>query len=92
MNAYEFIKKGYGMENIRHLNLHIQIVDEYPQYLVNMVNNLEILLTETFQDNSTSSRFLSKVAALEVVRIVREPRSKLTIPPKVVLMLERPPR
>ena len=89
MNAYEFIKKGYGTKDIQHLNLYILILSDGKEYQVKRIDNLEVLLTEFFEDGTSTGRFLSKQSNLKVVRLSVEDTRRLVKKSKTTLYLDR---
>ncbi len=83
MNAYEFIKKGYGFENLKPLNLYLSLKHNPNLYQVTRLTDSRIDLL----DSDTLYKFLGKTDNLQVERVSSV--GKLLIK-KVVLHLGRP--
>lgn len=92
MNAYEFIRKGYGDGDLRPLNLHIFVGFSQKSYQVIQVSNLELRLVEHTRRGVEESRYLGRNNLLEVAKVTLVRSARLSEKPKTILQLEEAPR
>ena len=83
MNAYEFIKKGYGLNNLSPLKLYLSLTHNPNLYQVTRLTDSRVDLL----DNDNLYKFLGKNDNLQVTRVSFI--GKLLVK-KVILHLGRP--